>query len=103
MNHTFSTLDDAGLERLARRRAGARMGWFIHAGVYVAVNALLILMAYRHGRDWAVYPALGWGIGLLAHGMAVQALGPVRTLHERLVTRELARLRSTQAAAGPRH
>ena len=29
---------DHSTERLARRRAGAKMGWYIHAAVYLAVN-----------------------------------------------------------------
>ena len=37
--------DDHFLEATARRRAGARMGWYVHAMVYLAVNAVLMLIA----------------------------------------------------------
>ena len=58
---TTSTLPDtdARIERLARKRAGAKMGWYIHATVYVAINLMLIMLAASSGRDWAVFPALG--------------------------------------------
>ena len=29
------------IERLARKRAGAKLGWYMHAGVYLLVNLLL--------------------------------------------------------------
>lgn len=85
---------DAALERLARRRAGAKLGWYIHALVYLVVNVALVLIAYVSGssRPWPIYPALGWGLGLLLHGVAVFMLGSGSGLHERLIARERERL-----------
>ena len=54
-NHT-------SVERLARRRAGAKMGWYIHATVYVLVNLFLVALAASHDGHWAVFPLLGWGL-----------------------------------------
>ena len=34
------------LDRLARRRAKAKLGWFAHAAVYVAVNLVLIAVSF---------------------------------------------------------
>ena len=45
-----ATLSPADIERLARRRAGAKLGWFIHAAVYVCVNALLMTISSRPSR-----------------------------------------------------
>lgn len=78
------------IERLARRRAGAKMGWFIHALVYVCVNLLLASLAITSGRNWAIFPALGWGLGLAIHGVVVFLV--TGDLHERLVARERERL-----------
>ena len=74
------------LERLARRRAGAKMGWFIHALVYVCVNAGLALIAWHTGRPWHLYPLAGWGLGLAIHGLAVLLGGS--GLREHLVQAE---------------
>ena len=90
--------DHDSLDRLARRRAGMKMGWFIHAGVYLAVNLLLATIASLHDRNWAVYPALGWGIGLAVHGIVTFLVTGGGGLHDRLVERERRRL---QAARGP--
>ncbi|MCC2634699.1 MAG: hypothetical protein K0S48_2585, partial [Ramlibacter sp.] len=75
------------LERLARRRAGAKLGWYIHAGVYIAVNLGLATLSAMSGRHWAIFPAFGWGIGLLVHGIVVFVVtGGV--VFESLVARE---------------
>jgi hypothetical protein len=83
-----ANLPPEDIERLARKRAGAKMGWYIHALVYIAVNIGLALLAGMHGRNWAIFPALGWGLGLLMHGLVVFATLPGGSLRERLVARE---------------
>ena len=44
MYSTHATHPD-DLERLARRRAGAKLGWLMHAAVYVAVNLMLAALS----------------------------------------------------------
>jgi len=85
-------LSEAELERLARKRAGMRAGWMIHGAVFVAVNALLAFLALSAGRTWAIYPFLGWGLGLAIHGAVVLAALPGSGWMEDLVARERARL-----------
>ena len=80
------------LERQARRRASARLGWYIHASVYIAVNIFLAVASLHRARPWALFPALGWGLGLAIHGAAVWLIGPGAALRERLVERERAAL-----------
>jgi 2TM domain len=88
-----ASADHDQLERLARRRASAKMGWYFHAFVYVLVNLLLILLATSRGQDWYVYPLLGWGLGLLIHGAVVFLVAPGGGLYERLLERERKSLR----------
>ena len=80
------------LEQLARKRAGAKLGWYIHATVYLAVNLMLVMLALSAGRNWAVFPALGWGLGLAIHGLVVFFATGGAGLHERLVQQERNRL-----------
>jgi hypothetical protein len=87
-----ATHSDSQLEQLARRRAGAKMGWYIHAGVYIAVNLLLAVLSATSGRHWAIFPAFGWGIGLAVHGIVVFIVTGGGGLHQRLVQRERERL-----------
>lgn len=85
------------LERLAQKRASARLGWFTHATVYVTVVTSLALLGAHQGRLWPVAPALGWGLGLLMHGLRVFAIGKGSALRERLVQTERERLLATVA------
>lgn len=85
---TNANLADRELERQARRRAGAKLGWIIHALVFVTVNTLLAVLAALSDRHWAVFPAFGWGIGLAIHGFVVFALTGGGGLHERLLRHE---------------
>ena len=86
---------DTQLERTARRRAGMKMGWFIHAAVYIAVNAMLAAFSAMSDRSWAIYPALGWGLGLAIHGIVVYLVAG-GTVYEDLVERERQRLGRNQ-------
>jgi hypothetical protein len=84
------------LERLARRRAKARLGWFGHATVYATVITGLALIGWWQGRLWPIAPALGWGLGLAIHGARVFLGGMGDGLGERLVQRERQRLMAQQ-------
>ena len=79
------------VQREARRLAGRKLGFLLHATVYLAVNALLLGIAWSSaGGGWVIFPALGWGIGLLAHALFV--LGPLGRVHRWLVEREVRRI-----------
>lgn len=82
------------IDRLARKRAAAKLGWYTHATVYVLVNLFLFAISqYGPGpRHWSIFPLLGWGLGLLLHGVAVFALGAGSDLRERMVQKERARI-----------
>ncbi len=90
----MATLSPEDIERLAHRRAGAKLGWYIHALVYVVVNLFIFaISAYAFGhRPWSVFPLLGWGVGLALHGVAVFVLGDGSGLRRRLLERERERL-----------
>jgi len=83
---------DMQIDKLARRRAKAKLGFFTHATVYAVVNAGLIALSLANGRHWAVFPLLGWGIGLLFHGLSVWLFAPGNNVFEGMVQRERARL-----------
>jgi signal transduction histidine kinase len=58
--------------RRARRRARAEVGFYAHLMSYLGVMAFLALInLFTTHYPWFIWPALGWGIGLFAHYMAV--------------------------------
>ena len=85
---------ERNLEHLALRRARAKLGWGIHAGVFLAVNTGLVALSLATGRHWAIYPLLGWGLGLAIHGAGGVAAGTGQQPEERLVARERAALQA---------
>lgn len=91
---TMSTLSGSDIERLAHKRAGARMGLYAHATVYVLVNLGLWTMALLSGKHWAVFPTLGWGLGLLVHTAIVLLAMPGASAYQRLLQQERARLQT---------
>lgn len=94
---TLDRHDNHALERLARRRAGAKLGWYIHASAYLLVNLGLAALSLSQGRHWAVFPALGWGLGLAIHGAVVWLALPGNGWHARLVERERQTLQTRQS------
>ena len=91
MNH-HTPLQDAELERVARKRAAARLGWYIHATVFIAVNLMLAALSVMNGRNWAVFPAFGWRVVLAIHGAVVFLVTGGGGLHDKLVQQERSRL-----------
>ena len=98
MTTLYAPQTNAALDRLARKRAGAKLGWYIHALVYVCVNVMLALLSLASGKHWALFPALGWGLGLAIHGVVVFFVTGGAGLHERLIERERQRLTTQQDA-----
>ena len=65
--HELTPHHEQDLDRLARRHAGAQMGWYIHASVYLVVNLLLATLSAigavatgpsipRSAGAWACHP-----------------------------------------------
>ena len=75
-------------ERMAHKRASRKMGWYIHAFVFTAVNLGLAALASISGHHWVVFPTLGWGLALAIHGLVVFVFLPGNGLRERMVQRE---------------
>lgn len=92
LNRDTSASPNPQFERQARRRAGAKLGWYVHALVYISVNLMLALLSAMSGKHWAVFPALGWGLGLAIHGLVVFFVTGGAGLYERLLQRERDRL-----------
>lgn len=102
MRHNYATPSDpeTTLDRQARRRASAKLGWYTHAAVYIVVNIFLAILSSRSGHNWAVFPALGWGLGLALHGVVVWIRVSHTGFYTRMVARERASLqRNTPSAA----
>ena len=83
------------LERRARRRIGMKIGFGIHALVFVLVNAgLFVIDNASGGPRWSQFPLMGWGLGLAIHGIVTFLALQNDGLRERMIHAEMERLRS---------
>ena len=79
--------------RLAAERADDQIGFYINLAVYLLVNAILVGLNVQSGEAWwAQWPALGWGMGIAGHALAVFGSTPRIFAEWRL--RRINRLRS---------
>ena len=65
------TSEQAILKR-AKKRANAELGFYSHLTSYLSVIAMLALInVFTTRYPWFLWPAMGWGIGIFSHYMAV--------------------------------
>ena len=75
----------------ARKRATDKLAFYNHFIVYVVVIAGLYVMNWVTLPEyfWAKWAALGWGIGVAIHGVAVYLGTDDPSLLDRMTEREL--------------
>ena len=63
-------IEDKRYEK-AKERVEAIKGFYGNLASYCIVIPILIFINYNSGTDfpWAIFPAIGWGFGLTAHGL----------------------------------
>jgi 2TM domain len=85
-------MDDIA-DRRAKTRVEARLGFYRHAMIYVAVNLFLIILNLRHEPNhlWFQWPLLGWGIGLFWHGWNVYSYRWNSARKDQMIEREMER------------
>jgi hypothetical protein len=88
-------VDDVNsLERRAKRRVGIKIGFYIHAFVFIVVNiGLYAISSATGGARWSNFPLWGWGLGLAIHGIVTLVSLQGDGLRARMVDREVERLR----------
>jgi hypothetical protein len=63
----------------AKKRVENLKAFYIHFIVYILVNTMIVIINLINYEDaghwWFVYPLLGWGIGLVSHGLSVASFG----------------------------
>ena len=79
----------------AKKRVEARIGFYVHLAVYVAVNVLLVIINLSASPEylWFKWPLMGWGIGLFFHGMSIFVFSGrrLREAKERMIEEEMKR------------
>ena len=61
----------------------AKSDFYRHLAVYVAVNLMLVVinLVTSSSSFWAIWPLLGWGIGIAVHALRTFVFGARRRHH----------------------
>lgn len=91
MSENQQTADPRDRYSAAEQRARVKLDFYRHVVTYVLVMAVLavINLITTPGYMWFLWPAAGWGIGLIAHATNVFAFSDAAL--KRLTERELRR------------
>jgi hypothetical protein len=76
---------------IAKKNVEIKISFFIHLVIYILVNILLIIINLNTTPDtlWFKWPLMGWGLGLIIHGIiAYLSLGFIG-LKEKMIEKEI--------------
>lgn len=69
-------IEEKRLER-AKKHVEQLKGFYIHFSIYlIMVPVFIFLNVQSTGYPWALFPIIGWGLGVLGHGMEVFGYNP---------------------------
>ncbi len=57
----------------AKKRVEAKVGFYRHLTVYIAVCVLLIIINFITSSEylWFIWPLMGWGFAIVVHALSV--------------------------------
>jgi hypothetical protein len=75
----------------AKKKVEARIGFYIHLGIYLGVNTLLTILNLTVAGDyfWAMWPMIGWGSAVIIHGLFTFVFTARSSMKERLIEKEM--------------
>ncbi len=75
----------------AEKRVKAKLGFYFHLSVYIAVNILLIVINLSTQTEyfWFEWPLMGWGIGLFFHALGVFVFSGKSAMIRQMVEKEM--------------
>lgn len=75
----------------AKGRIEARRGFFVHLAVFASVMTMLAIINMVASPEtlWFQWPLIGWGIGVLFHGLGVFVFSGRLAITDEMVEREL--------------
>ena len=74
-----------------KKRVEAKLGFYIHLAVYIAVNILLVIINVSTTPQflWFKWPLIGWGIGVFFHALGVFIFSGGSAIKEQMVEKEM--------------
>jgi len=68
-----------------------KIGFYIHIVTFIVVNIVLIVINVVTSPEyfWFIWPLLGWGIGLVFHGLNVFVVYKGSSITEKMIKKEM--------------
>jgi hypothetical protein len=75
----------------AKKKVEAKISFYTHLGVYLGVMTLLTVLNLTVAGDyfWAKWPMIGWGSGVIIHGLFTFVFKPGTPMKDRLIEKEI--------------
>jgi len=80
---------------IAKKRVKKVKGFYSHFGTWLIFSAFFIILNFKTSPfdSWAIFPIMGWGVGVALHALGVFGLpGLGKNWEERMIDKEMARL-----------
>lgn len=74
-----------------KKKVEMLLSFYTHLAVYLAVITLLTILNLTVAGDyfWAMWPMIGWGSGVIVHGLFTFVFNSGSSLKERLIEKEM--------------
>jgi hypothetical protein len=89
-------MSEEEIYKQARKYVQEKKDFFTHLCVYLVINAILFIIwaiTTRHGYPWFIWPLMGWGIGVIFHGLSVFVFDRHGSWERNEIEKEATRLR----------
>jgi len=82
-------MNDQDIKQTAQEKVKEKIEFRIHLIIFVVVNSILatINLTLTPEYIWFKWPLLGWGIGIILHGLRVNSTG--KSMKERMMDKEM--------------
>ena len=91
-------MNEEEILQVARQRVEAKLYFYKHILVYIAVIFLLFVINHRTspGYYWFVWPLLGWGIAVVIHAVKVFSHSERSRIKAEMIENEVRKLRDRE-------
>ena len=96
-------MDTSKAYETAKKRVEAKMAFYTHVTVYLAVILLLAAINFLNSSStiWVHWPILGWGLALVIHAFTVFAFPERFVITEKMIESEIDGTRGTSSFSIP--
>jgi len=84
-------MQDQDSYQRAKKRVEEKVGFYIHLSIYIVVSTLLIIINLSTSTQyyWFKWPIIGWGVGVLFHGLGIYVFSEGSVITKKMIEKEM--------------